>query len=102
MSNLTQLEAEAEAKRLRLERTLGRLEQRASFESLVDEVIARSGAPTPNEVADVLRRNPALAAGLALCVGLIAWEVVKARKRRVARQARHGLTSARDRLSAMS
>lgn len=76
------LEAEAEARRSRFESTMRRLEQKTHPRSLIDTVIARVGAPTSREIAEVLRRNPMLAAVLALCVGAIAIEVIRVRKQR--------------------
>jgi hypothetical protein len=103
VTNLAKLEADADAKRSRLENTLRSLEERATFPGLVDNVIARIGAPTSAEVAEALRRNPLLAAGLALCAGLIAIEVVRARRAKPIRsRSRQTITPAAHRLSPMS
>jgi hypothetical protein len=100
VSNLVKLEADAEAKRLRLEETLRSLEKRATFLGVVDEAIALSGAPRSGEVADVLRRNPVLAIGLALCLGLIALEVRKSRRQgAIGRRNRHGVAQPRNALT---
>jgi hypothetical protein len=97
VTRLAQLEADAEAKRSRLEHTLRNLGKRATVLGLVDDLIARSGAPTSDEVAEALRRNLLLAIGLAFCAGLLAVEVrrarrlrpVKSRERRDVAQAHH-------------
>jgi hypothetical protein len=81
VTDIAKLEADANAKRSRLEHTLRTLEERATVLGLVDDIIARSGAPTSAEIIQTLRRNPLLVAGLALCVGLIAIEAMRARKR---------------------
>jgi hypothetical protein len=84
MSDLARLEAAAEEKRARLTRTLRNIEKRTTFLGLADEVIARSGgAPDSGEIIAALRRNPILAAGLALCAGLLIIEVNRIRKQRV-------------------
>jgi len=98
VSNLVKLEADAETKRLRLEETLRSLEKRATFLGVVDEAIALSGAPRSGEVADVLRRNPVLAIGLALCLGLIAIEVRRSRTA-IGRRNRHGVAQPRNALA---
>jgi hypothetical protein len=81
VTEIAKLEADANAKRSRLEHTLRTLEKRATILGLVDDIVARSGAPTSAEIVQTLRRNPVLAAGLALCIGLIAIEAMRARKR---------------------
>ena len=84
MSDLAELEARAEEKRKRLNRTLDKLESRATLLGLADDVIARSGgAPRANEIMDALRRNPLLAIGLAVCAGLLIVEVNKVRRARI-------------------
>jgi hypothetical protein len=80
VSKIATLEADADAKRSRLEHTLRRIEKQATVLRLVDDVIARNGAPNSSEIAQALRRNPLLAASLVLLVGLIALEVTRARK----------------------
>ena len=84
MSSLPELEARAEEKRRRLDRTLDRLEERATLSGLADDIIARSGgAPRPSEIMDALRRNPFLAIGLAVCAGLLVVEISRARRARI-------------------
>jgi hypothetical protein len=76
------LEADAETRRSRFENTIKRLEEKTKPRSLNNTAIANVGAPTSREVAEALRRNPMLAAVLALCVGAIAVEVIRVRKQR--------------------
>jgi hypothetical protein len=84
MTDLAQLEATADEKRLRLTRTLRSIEKRATLSGLADSVIARTGgAPRSGEIVEALRRNPILAVGLALCAGLLVFEVSKVRKLRM-------------------
>ena len=76
MSDLARLEAAAAEKRARLARTLRNIEKRTTLLGLADDVIARNGgAPASGEIVEALRRNPILAAGLALCAGLLIIEV---------------------------
>src|SRR4051812_44832186 len=79
MNKVARLEAEANAKRSRLEATLRRLEERTTLLGLVEDVAERAGALSPSEIAAALRRNPLLAAGLVLCIGLLAIDVSRMR-----------------------
>jgi hypothetical protein len=84
VTNLAMLEARAEEKRQRLNRTLHSLESRATVLGLADDIIARAGgAPRASEIVAALRRNPLLAIGLVVCAGMLVVEVSKSRKNRI-------------------
>jgi len=84
VSGLPELEARAEEKRRRLDRTLDRLEERATLSGLADDILARSGGlPQPREIMEALRRNPFVAIGLAVCAGLLVIEINRARRGRI-------------------
>jgi len=103
LSKLAMLEAEAEARRSRFESTMRRLEEKTKPRSLIDTAIATVGAPTSREVVEVLRRNPMLAAVLALCIGAIAVEVIRVRKQRTILEDRHASVAPdRNRLTSAS
>ncbi len=97
------LEADAETKRSRFENTIKRLEEKTKPRSLINTAIAKVGAPTSREVAEALRRNPMLAAVLALCIGAIAVEVIRVRKQRTILEGRHASVAPdRNRLTSAS
>jgi hypothetical protein len=84
MTDLAELEAVADEKRLQLGRTLRSLEKRATLLGLADDIIARTGgAPNSGDIIAALQRNPILAVGLALCAGLLVIEVSKVQKLRM-------------------
>jgi hypothetical protein len=89
VSDVAKLKAEADAKRSRLEHTLHAIEGRATVLRLVNDVIARNYPPSSSEITEALRRNPLLAAGLALLVGVLAYEVNRGRKFQAIKK-RHG------------
>ena len=82
MTELARLQAKADEKRDRLGRTLRTLEERATLLGLADDMHRprRRRRRTPMTFVEALRRNPFLAAGLAICAGLLVLEVNQSRQ----------------------